>query len=76
MIKIRKKELNFFFVVHQYGTHGMLLGTGRIIHKDYKAYTIFFIRLFEGDVPLTRVSAQLPTFLVASIVILPPRYLT
>jgi len=53
-----------------------LLGTGRIIHKDYKAYTIFFIRLFEGDVPLTRVSAQLPTFLVASIVILPPRYLT
>jgi len=54
----------------------MLLGTGRIIHKDYKAYTIFFIRLLKGDVPLTRVSAQLPTFLVASIVILPPRYLT
>ncbi len=45
----------------------MSLGMDRIIHKAYKAYTIFFIRLFKGDVPLSRVSAQLPTFLVASL---------
>ncbi len=29
------------------GHHYMLLGTGRMIHKDYKAYTIFFIRLIR-----------------------------
>ena len=54
----------------------MSLGMGEIIHKDYKAYTIFFIRLIRRGCSSYEGLRSTGHFPRGFFVVLSPRYLT